>query len=576
MDNGALASAFDQIAALLELKGDNRFKIQAYARAARAIDHHPEAVERLADDDRLSEVPGVGDAITEKIHELLETGRLRYLDELAAEFPPGLLEMMQVPGVGPKLASRFWKELSVATPAELEAALRDGRVAGMSRLGAKSAVNLLQSLEAQRARTGSGRIPIAEALIVAAELKRALIAATGITQLEAAGSLRRFRETIGDIDLVGAAGDSGRIVAAFVSLPQIASISMNGPQRAAVRLHNGLDVDLRIVPSESFGSLLQHFTGSQQHNILMRERARRMGLSLSEYGVTDLESGRLYPCPVEDQVYARLEMQFVPPEIREGTDEVAQAAARYLPRLVQASDLRGDLHAHTVASDGRSTLEEMVAAARARGYQYLAITDHSAGRGIANGLSIERLRDHLKAIRALNEQLAGEFTVLTGSEVDIRADGMLDYPDDVLAELDVVVASIHSAMGQDEPRMTDRVERALRNPHVDIFGHPTTRLIGSRDPVALDMERVFRVAKATGVALEINGSPSRLDLKDTYIRRAVELGVRLVLDTDSHHTEQLANMVYGAAHARRGWARARDIMNIKPLPDLLKWLRRNG
>lgn len=576
MDNGALAETFDQIAALLELKGDNRFKIQAYARAARAIDHHPEPIERLADEDRLGEIPGVGDAITEKIHELLETGRLRYLNELAAQFPPGLLEMMQVPGVGPKLASRFWKELNIAAPAELEAALRDGRVAGMARLGAKSAANILQSLEAHRVRSAEVRIPIAQALVIAAELKRALAAATGITQLEAAGSLRRFRETIGDIDLVGASEDTERIVQAFVQLPQVAAVTMNGPQRAAVRLHTGLAVDLRIVPPASFGSLLQHFTGSQQHNILLRERARRMGLSLSEYGVTDLESGRLYPCPVEDQVYARLEMQFIPPEIREGTDEVSQAGARYLPRLVQATDLRGDLHAHTVASDGRSTLEEMVAAARARGYEYLAITDHSVGRGIANGLAIPRLQEHLKAIRALNEQLAGEFTILTGSEVDIRADGTLDYPDDVLAELDVVVASIHSAMGQEEQRITDRVERALRNPHVDIFGHPTARLIGSRDPVALDMERVFRVAKETGVALEINGSPSRLDLKDTHIRRAVELGVRLVLDTDAHHTDQLANMVYGAAHARRGWAKARDIMNIKPLPDLLKWLRRNG
>ena len=573
MDNTAVAQVFENIGKLLEVKGDVPFKIRAYQRVAREIDHLPVDIGRLADEGKLRTIPGVGDEIEKKILELLTTDKLEFYELLLQEFPPGLVEMMDVPGVGPKMAGRLWKELAVTNLSQMEAALRDGRVATLPRMGAKTAENLLRQLEAMRGRK-SERVPLGEVRPIADAIVAALNQTPGLKNLTVAGSIRRWRETVKDIDLVGASEDPQAVTDAFVALPQVAEILTHGPQRASVRLKNGLQADLLLKPAVSFASLLQHFTGSKEHNILLRERAQHMGLSMSEYGLTEQASGKLETYPTEEALYQRLGLQYVPPELREGGDEVLRAEQGQIPALVELRDIKGDLHAHTEWSDGHTPIEAMVAAARARGYQYLAITDHSPGLGIARGLSPERLREQLRIIREMNRSFTDGFRILTGSEVNIKADGGLDFPDEVLAELDVVVASVHSAMGQDMVKMTDRVIRALHSPHMDIFGHPTTRLLGQRDPIQVDMEAVFQAALETGTALEVNASPSRLDLKDSHVRRAVELGIPLVVSTDAHHPDQLAQMPYGVATARRGWAGPAHILNTRPLEEVLAFFRR--
>ena len=573
MNNHEIAQVFEDIGGLMELKGEDRFKIQAYQRAARAIDLHPVPLEKLAAEGRLASVPGVGKAISEKITELLTTGEMRFYDSLRAEFPATLVAVMDISGVGPKLAGRFWKELGVQSIADLEAAIQDGRLAAMPKLGAKSAENIQRSIASLRQR--DERLPIAQALALADLLCDAVLAATPASEVVAAGSVRRFRDTIGDFDLACAAADPEVVVEAFLALPVVSEVLRRGKNGANVRLQSGMDLDLRVVHPDTFGSLLQHFTGSMEHNIALRERARRMGLSVSEYGITDLATGVLTPCRTEEEVYQRLGLPYIPPEVRETGEEIERAAAGTLPQFITLEDIQGNLHTHTVASDGAATLEQMVAAAMERGYRYLAITDHSMSLGVASGLSPERLREHLVHIRALNEELDGRFHILTGSEVDIKSDGTMDYPDEILAGLDVVIASIHSAMGQDEETMTARVIRALRNPHVDILGHPTARMLGRRNPVKLDMERVFEVALETGTALEMNVALPRLDLKDVYIRRAVELGVPMVISSDAHSTSELDRMPRGISQARRGWTEARHVLNTRPLPELLSWLRRN-
>jgi len=573
MDNAAVAQVFENIWKLLEVKGDIPFKIRAYQRVAREIDHLPVDIGRLADEGKLRTIPGVGDEIEKKILEMLATDKLEFYELLLQEFPPGLVEMMDVPGVGPKMAGRLWKELAVTNLPQMEAALRDGRVATLPRMGAKTAENVLRQLEAMRGRK-SERVPLGEVRPIAEAIVAALSQTPGLKNLTVAGSIRRWRETVKDIDLVGASEDPQEVTDAFVALPQVAEILTHGPQRASVRLKNGLQADLLLKPEVSFASLLQHFTGSKEHNILLRERAQHMGLSMSEYGLTEEASGKLENYPSEAALYQRLGLQYIPPELREGGDEVLRAEQGQIPALVELRDIKGDLHAHTEWSDGHTPIEAMVTATRARGYQYLAITDHSPGLGIARGLSPERLREQLRIIREMNRSFTDGFRILTGSEVNIKADGGLDFPDEVLAELDVVVASVHSAMGQDMVKMTDRVIRALHSPHMDIFGHPTTRLLGQRDPIQIDMEAVFQAALETGTALEVNASPSRLDLKDSHVRRAVELGVPLVISTDAHHPDQLAQMPYGVATARRGWAGPAHILNTRPLEEVLAFFCR--
>jgi DNA polymerase (family 10) len=570
MKNAEVAKVFQDIADLLELKGENPFKIRAYQRAVFSLEHLPQEVEELVGEGRLREVPGVGEAIAKKITELVTTGRLKYYEELKAEFPPGISALLEVPGIGPKTAMRLGKELDIKSLDELEAAIAEGKVASLPRLGEKTAENIRRHIQALRRK--DRRIPIGEAMLAVDEIMAGLRGVPGLKNLTPAGSLRRFRETIGDIDLMGTADSAPGAIKAFVGLPQVREVLASGTTKASVVVAGGLQVDFRIVEHDSFGSLLQYFTGSKQHNINLRDRAHRMGLKLSEYGITDLKTGELEKFTTEAAFYRRQGLEFIPPEIREGQQEIARAEAGTVPELVELADIKGDLHVHTDWSDGRDSLEAMAQAAKARGYHYLGISDHSAGRGIAHGLDGERLRRQIQSIRELNQKIK-DIHIFCGTEVDIRADGSLDMPEELLGELDFVIAAVHSGMNQSEARMTERIIKAMESPHVDILAHPTCRLLPAREPVAVDMEAVFRAAVGTGTALEINAMPSRLDLKDTHVYRARELGVRLIINTDAHSSGHLGFMRFGIGVARRGWCRAEDILNTVSRAELAAYFK---
>ncbi|HEY82540.1 MAG TPA: DNA polymerase/3'-5' exonuclease PolX [Dehalococcoidia bacterium] len=573
MKNAEIAKVFQDIADLLELKEENPFKIRAYQKAARSIEHLPVEVEQLVREDKLKEIPGVGEAIAKKITELVTTGRLEYYEKLKAEFPEGISTLLDVPGIGPKTALLLSNELNIKSIDELEAAIVGGKVARLYRMGDKTAENILHQIQAMRRK--DQRIPIGEALPVVDEIAAQLKKLPGLKNLVPAGSLRRFRETIGDIDLMGTADDAREAIQAFTTLPQVREVLASGTTKASVLVSGELQVDLRIVEHDSFGSLLQYFTGSKQHNINLRERARRQGLSLSEYGITNLATGGLEKFATEEAFYERLGLQFIPPELREGQQEVERAEQGAIPRLVELADIKGDLHVHTDWSDGRDSIEAMALAAKALGYQYLGISDHSAGRGIARGLNAERLKQQIAEIKELNQRLSG-IRIFAGMEVDIRADGSLDMPDELLKELDIVTAAVHAGMGESQERMTRRIIRAMENPHVDILAHPTCRMLPGREPVAVDMEAIFQAAARTGVMLEINAMPSRLDLKDIHAYRARELGVKLVINTDAHAAEHLGFMRFGVGVARRGWCQAEDILNTRPVEEVSAYLASRG
>ena len=558
MKNAAVAKVFQDIADLLELKEEIAFKIRAYQRAARTIDNLPVELEQLMREKKLREVPGIGDAIEKKITELLTTGRLGYYDKLRAEFPEGISLLMDIPGIGPKTALRLSKELGISTIDELEKAASDGQVAVLYRLGDKTAANILRRIQALRHK--DQRVPLGQALPMVEGILATLEDYPGVYNMVPAGSMRRFKETIGDIDIMGTASTPERVLQAFTELPQVDEVLVQGTTKASVIVGDGLQVDLRIVEEDCFGSLLQYFTGSKDHNIALRERAVRNGLKISEYGITTLKTGKTEKFATEEGYYERLGLQFIPPELREERNEIERAEAGTLPRLIELSDIKGDLHVHTDWSDGHHSIEAMAVAARERGYQYLAITEHSAGRGIAHGLNEERLRRQMAEIKRLNQTLDG-IRLLSGIEVDIRADGSLDLPDEILSELDIVIAAVHSAMGQDEAKMTRRVIKAMESPHVDVLAHPTCRLLGEREPVDIDLEAVFKAALDTGTALEINAMPERLDLRDIHVLRARELGVKLVIGTDAHSVSQLDLMRFGVGVARRGWCEAGHVLN---------------
>ena len=571
MDNAAVAALLDRIRLLLEMKGENPYRIRAYQRAVETVNTLPEQLTELRRHRSIAGLPNIGAGIAETIEEALDGKQIPLLEELHREFPPGVVSLMSVSGVGPKLAARVYQDLGVQSVDALAEVARDGRLAGLPRVGAKTAANILRNVEALRER--GSRLPLDAAIPIVAAVTAALGASPHTHNLTPAGSFRRLQETVGDLDLIGTSDDPAAVMDLLVGLPIVRQVIAHGPTKTSVVIDPGVQLDLRLVEDRDFGSLLQHFTGSQAHNIELREYAVARGRKVREYGILDAATGQESHFAREEDVYAHLGLQYIPPELRQGVGEVELAARHALPRLVEVSDMRGDLHMHTTASDGKNTLEEMVAAAQARGYAYVAIADHSGGLGVAGGLSIERLRARGAEIAALNRRLDG-FRVLSASEVDIRANGELDYPDDVLEGLDLVVASIHSAMGQDEETMTRRLLAAIENPHVDIIGHPTARIVGHREPVRFDRAAVFAAAARTRTALEVNAHPSRLDLKDTDVRLARESGCLLTIDTDAHTVANLDLMVYGVGTARRGWAEPKDILNTRPLPELLAWLKR--
>ena len=573
VSNDEIAELFENMGVLLEMKGDTVFKIRAYQRAARTISHLSFSLEQAAQEGvDLKKIPGIGKAISDKTREYLETGRVDAYERLLSELPDGVLTLMTIPGIGSKTAMLITQELGVSTVEGIEKAIADGRLAALPRMGQRTADNILRHI--RDLRTKNGRTPIGAALAVAEETAAALQAqCPQLAQLYPAGSLRRWEETIGDIDLVGVAPEETQAAVgdALVALPGVKEVLAHGPKKSSVILEQGIQVDLRLGETDSFGAMLQYFSGSQQHNIRLRDYANRLGLSLNEYGITDRERGVLEKFADEVAFYARLGLAYIPPELRAGMDEVERAKAGALPDLVTAADLKGDLHLHSDWSDGRDPIERMIAAADALGYEYMALTDHSSGRGIANGLSNERLAEQIKLLREM--QAGYGMTILCGSEVDIRADGTLDYPDELLAELDVVVASVHSAMGQDSDTMTRRIIRAMEHPAVTIIGHASTRLLSRRGPVDFDIEALLRAARETGTAMEINAAPERMDLKDSHAYRAREFGVPLVINTDSHRHSSLEQRRFGVAIARRAWCQSGHILNTMGRAEFLQYIR---
>ncbi len=571
MTNKEVAEILRRIADMLEIKGEIVYKALAYRRAADNIEYLGRDIEDVWREGKLMEIPGIGKSLAEKLDELFRTGKMSYYEELKEEIPPGVVSLLQVPEVGPKTAKLVWEKLGITSIPELERAAREGKLRTLPGLGVKSEAKILAGIEALYRR--SERIPLATALPVAREIINALKEATPhALKVTAAGSLRRMKATIGDIDILASSYRPEDVIETFTRLPQVAEVSMKGPTKSTVFLHNGLQVDLRVLPPERYGSLLQYFTGSKEHNVALRELALEKGLSLSEYGFKRGEEEIL--CPEEEDVYHTLGLAWIPPELRENRGEIKAARENALPRLVELGDIKGDLHVHTNWSDGASSIEEIAEAARRRGYKYLVISDHSHGLGIAKGLTPERLKEQRAIIDELNRRWT-DFRLLQGAEVEIRADGSLDYPDEVLASLDLVIASIHTGLRQDRERITARVINAMRNPYVDIIGHPSGRILGQREESAVDMDEVLRVARETGTILEVDGTPDRLDLDDVYIRRAVEMGVRLAIDSDAHNLYGLDAMEFGVAMARRGWAEPKDVVNTLPLEDFLRTLKRN-
>jgi DNA polymerase (family 10) len=568
MTNREIADLLNRIGDMLDILGEDRFKVLAYRRAAESVQGMSQDLRSFWRAGTLREITGIGKAIEEKIDELMRTGHLEFYERLQDRVPPGVVSLMEIPNVGPRTARLLWEGLGIQSVAELEAAARGGRLRDLPGLGAKSEAKVLAGIEMLNRR--SDRIPLGTAWPVATELLDGLRkVCPDLQDAAAAGSLRRMRSTIGDIDLLAASEAPAAVMRAFASLAQVAEVILSGLTKTSVRLHNGLQVDLRVVFPDYWGAALQYFTGSQAHNVRLREIAQKRGLSLSEYGFKR-EDGSEILCREEAEVYGLLGLAWVPPELREDRGEVQAAAAGQLPALVERSDIRGDLHAHSNWSDGAGTLAEMGAAAQALGYRYLVISDHTQSLGITGGLTPDRLRAQRAEIDALNREWH-DFTLLQGCELEIKADGSLDLPDEVLAQLDFVVASVHSSLRQEKAQITQRVTNAVRNPYVDVIGHPSGRILGQREESAVDLEAVMQAAAETGTALEVNSIPARLDLDDVHVRRAVRLGIRVAISSDAHHPGGLDSLPYGLATARRGWATARDVLNTMTLEEIRAW-----
>ncbi len=571
MKNFEIARQFDLMADLLEIKGENPFRIRAYRRASQNVESLTEDVEALGAAGRLDEIPGIGEDLAGKITEYLETGRIKDVEAAKKEIPAGVVELMNVPGVGPKTAKLLYEKAGVHGVSMLERLAKAGRLKGLPGIQAKTEANILKGIAVVR--QGQSRMLLGRALPLAQELAHALERVKGVKQLSLAGSIRRRKETVGDIDILVTSARPEKVMEAFTRLPQVADVLERGSTKASVRHREGIQVDLRVVEPAAFGAALVYFTGSKQHNIRIREMAQKKGLKISEYGVFKESTGRRVAGKTEEEVYAAIGLPWIPPELREDAGEVEAALKRRLPDLVEVGDIKGDLHDHTNASDGHHSIEALVEAARKRGYQYILVSDHSQSSRVARGLSADKLMAHVKKIRAVQKKHR-DIRVLAGSECDILADGSLDYPDEVLAELDLVVAAVHARFKQPRPEMTRRICRALGNPYVRILAHPTGRLIGERDPYDVDLDAVFRAAKEHDKAVEINSYPQRLDLNDVHARRAAEMGVLVAINTDAHVLDHLDNVELGVATARRAWIGPDRVINAWPLGRLLAWSQR--
>jgi DNA polymerase (family 10) len=568
--NADIAAVFEEIADLLEIENANPFRVRAYRNAARQLQGMGvPAADMVAKHEDLTELPGIGDDLAAKIQEIVETGKCRFLEKLRQKTPPSITELLKIPGLGPKRVRTLYHELDVHTLEQLARAARDGRIRKLPGFGEKTEQTILDAISAHVEK--QARFKLAVAAQYAEPLKKYLEKIPGVSQVTLAGSYRRFRETVGDIDILAAATDAERIMNRFVAYDEVKDAPAKGSTRATVILKSGLQVDLRVVDEKCFGAALQYFTGSKAHNIEIRRLARERRLKISEYGV--FRGEKRIAGDTEESVYRSVGLPWIPPELRENRGEIEAARAGKLPKLVEFADLKGDLHAHTKATDGHHTLREMADAARRHGFEYLAITEHSRRLTVAHGLDPQQLRKQMNEIDKLNDQLK-DITLLKGIEVDILEDGALDLPDDILSECDLVVGAVHSKFNLTRAKQTERILRAMDHPHFTILAHPTGRLLDTREPYDVDMLKIIRRARERGCFLELNAHPERLDLLDIYCQMARDEAVLVAISSDAHSTQDFDNLVYGVGQARRGWLEKKDVLNTRPLKLLRPLLKR--
>jgi DNA polymerase (family X) len=571
LTNAQIAAAFEELADLYELDGAVQYRVIAYRNAARTVRDTSVSVAQLARDGRITELPGIGKTLEEKVLALDETGDIPTLVKLRDRIPVGLISVMHLPGFGPKRARRLYDEIGVDSLDALRAAVEDGRLRGLRGFGLKAEENLRRVLAEVDEDGPARRVVLSRAIDTSEQVVEALRAHPAADRVEAAGSLRRWADSVKDIDIIATSSDPAALSAALLELPIVESAHSTGDAAARVTTHQGLKVDLKIVEPGQFGNVLQHFTGAKAHNVALRESAVRRGLHVSEYGILDDATGETLRCATEEDVYAALGLDWIPPELREGRGELEAAApgGGGLPELVELGDLRGDLHCHTTTSDGKQTAEEMALEAHQRGMEFLAITDHSATHGFGDHVTEDHLRARIEEIRTLNERLDG-FELLIGTETNILPDGSPDYPDDLLAELDWVIASVHTSFGMPRREMTARMVAAVEHPLVDALGHPTGRKIEKRRPYEVDMEKVIEAAARAGTMIEINGSPDRRDLNDVHARAAAEAGVPILVNSDAHSTSEFDQLRYGIATARRAWLTAEHVANTRTWTEFQK------
>jgi len=565
MRNLEIAAIFNQIADLLEIQGANPFRVRAYRKAAMNLEGLTDSIEFIAGQGTVRNIPGIGEDLADKIQEYLQSGKIEFHEQLKREIPVGLAKMVEIPSVGPKTAKLIYDQFRIQTIEDLEALCKTDKLLSVPGFKKKTIENILRGIEIHRRRKGN--YLLGRTLPIALEVCKYL--EPYAERVAYAGSLRRMKEIVHDVDILAASSSPEKAMTAFLTMPLIDAVLAQGPTKASVRMQDDLQVDLRVIEPKSWGAALHYFTGSKAHNIRMRERAIKMGLKLNEYGLFDADDKSVAGTE-EEEIFRKLGLPFIPPVLREDQGEMEAAAEGTLPKLVELDDIRGDLHMHTKWSDGSYSTEEMVEAARRRGYEYIAITDHSKSLGVAGGLSDEDLLRHIEEVRLLDAKYS-DIRVLAGSEVDIRQDGTLDYPDELLGKLDFVVASLHTGFKQDRATLTGRVVRAMQNPHVRVIGHPTGRLLGDRDAYDLDFNEVMKEAVRTRTCLEVNANFHRLDLNDVHCRKARDMGVHVIISTDSHNYEDLLNLPYGVATAQRGWIEKDRVLNARPVEEMLRF-----
>lgn len=568
MNNQQIAKILNTLADLLEIKQENPFRINSIRKAARNIESLTEDVETLYKEGKLDKIPGIGKGISERIEQILKTGTTKDLEELKKEFPEGIVEMLSIPEVGPKTVQLVYKELGITTISELEKAAREGKIRKLFRMGEKTEENILKGIEfLKRSR---GRVLLGDALPVAEKIINILKELKEVKKISPAGSLRRGKETVGDLDILITSNSPEKVMEKFVKLPFVKEVLAYGETKSSILTEIDLQVDLRVVADESFGAALQYFTGSKDHNIALRELAIKKNLKINEYGVFKKEEK--IAGETEEEVYRILGLKFIPPEMRENWGEIELSREGKLPDLIELTDIKGDLQVHSNWSDGSYSIEELVEQAIKKGYEYLAITDHCGSLKVAGALDREDILRQIEYIKNLNNKFKN-FHIFTGIEVNIKPDGTLDMDEEILKKLDIVIAAVHTKFKQTKEEMTLRIIRAMQNPYVDIIAHPTGRVLGEREPYEVDMEKILKVAKETNTTLEINSYPKRLDLKDIYVKRAKELGVKIAINTDAHHSGQLDFIYYGVITARRGWLERKDVINTYSASELKKFLK---